>query len=112
MGNLTGSGVIANNNALDFKMLLKISGAAANTLGSLTQISSGVQGVQNHGLPFTITGTTQNPRFMPALGNELKSGLKDTFLGAVQGTPDQSGNQAPTKDLKKALGGIFGKKKP
>ena len=87
MGNLTGNGVIANNNALDFKMLLKLSGAAANTLGSLTQISSGVQ---SHGLPFTITGTTQNPKFLPSLGGDLKSGLKDTLLGTVQGKQGQN----------------------
>jgi AsmA protein len=114
IGNLTGNGVIASNNALNFKMLLKMSGAAVNTLGSLTQVSSGIQ---NHGLPFTITGTTSNPKFLPAFGDELKSGLKDTLLGTMQGNQGQPGipgqnDGQQTKDLKKALGGIFGKKKP
>jgi len=105
MGNLTGNGVIANNNALDFKMLLKLSGQAANTLGSLTQISSGVTGnAVSHGIPFTITGTTQNPRFMPSVGQEIKSGLKDTLLGTIQG------KQGQKPDLQNALGGLLGGK--
>src|SRR6266852_1665279 len=107
MGNLTGNGIIASNNALDFKMLLKLSGNAANTLGSLTQISSAVQ---SRGLPFTITGTTSNPKFLPALGNDLKSGLKDTLLGAVQGKQGQN-YQGQKPDLQNALGGLLGKKK-
>jgi len=112
MGNLSGNGVIANNNALDFKMLLKLSGAAANTLGSLTQVSSGLAGgVTKNGIPFTITGTTQNPKFLPSLGGDLKSGLKDTLLGAVNGKQGQNGNQQQTPDLKNALGGLLGKKK-
>ncbi|HYX52454.1 MAG TPA: AsmA family protein [Candidatus Limnocylindrales bacterium] len=109
IGNLTGNGVIGNNNSLDFKMLLKLSGQAGNTLGQLTNISSSV--IQSKGLPFLIEGTTQNPKFVPALGNDLKGGLKDTLLGAVggkQGTQN-SGQQKP--DLKGVLGGIFGKDK-
>jgi hypothetical protein len=110
MGNLTGNGVIASNNALDFKMLLKLSGQAANTLGSITNVSMGAAGPASHGIPFTITGTTQNPRFMPSLGADLKSGLKDTLLGTLQGKQGQNG-QGQKTDLQNAIGGLFGKKK-
>lgn len=109
IGNLTGNGVIGSNNALDFKMLLKVSGHAGNVLGQLTNISSST--LQSKGLPFLIQGTTQNPRFLPALGNDLKGGLKSTLLGAVggqQGTQD-SGQQK--QDLKGVLGGLLGKDK-
>jgi AsmA protein len=114
MGNLTGNGVIASNNALDFKMVLKLSGQAANTLGSLTQVAGGAAGgLASHGIPFTITGTTQNPKFLPSIGGDLKSGLKDTLLGRLQGKQGQTG-QTQKPDLQNALGGLLGgkKKKP
>jgi hypothetical protein len=114
MGNLTGNGVIASNNALDFKMVLKLSGQAANTLGSLTQVAGGAAGgLASHGIPFTITGTTQNPKFLPSIGGDLKSGLKDTLLGTLQGKQGQTG-QTQKPDLQNALGGLLGgkKKKP
>jgi AsmA protein len=114
MGNLTGNGVIASNNALDFKMLLKLSGQAANTLGSLTQVAGGAAGgLTSHGIPFTITGTTQNPKFLPSIGGDLKSGLEDTLLGTMQGKQGQDG-QGQKTDLQNAIGGLLGgkKKKP
>jgi AsmA protein len=118
MGNLTGNGVIASNNAVDFKMVLKLSGQAANTLGSLTQVAGGAAGgaaggLASHGIPFTITGTTQNPKFLPSIGGDLKSGLKDTLLGTLQGKQGQTG-QTQKPDLQNALGGLLGgkKKKP
>ena len=109
MGNLTGNGVIANNNALDFKMLLKALW----------------RGRQHAGQPHADILGRPEPR--PALhhyrnhaesqvpacaGQELKSGLKDTLLGSVQGKQGQTVIKPQTKDLKNALGGIFGKKKP
>lgn len=108
IGNLTGNGVIGSNNSLDFKMLMKLSGHAGNVLGQLTSISSST--IQSKGLPFLIQGTTQNPKFLPALGNDLKGGLKDTLLGAVGGQAKQDTGQQK-QDLKGVLGGIFGKDK-
>jgi AsmA protein len=106
IGSLTGNGVIGSNNSLDFKMLMKLSSSAGSMLGNLTSVSTALQ---NKGIPFLIQGTTQNPKFLPAIGNEVK-GLKETLLGAAQGS--QNGQQGQQKqDLKGVLGGILGKKK-
>jgi AsmA protein len=106
IGSLTGNGIIGSNNALDFKMLLKLSSASGSMLGNLTAVSTALQ---NKGVPFLIEGTTQNPKFLPALGNEVK-GLKQTLLGAAQSA--QSGQQGDQKqDLKGILGGFLNKKK-
>src|SRR5579859_579439 len=111
LGTVTGNGVISGNNALDFKMLVKLSGTANNLLGSLTGASASAQ---SKGLPFLIEGTTSNPVFRPALGGAVAGGLQDSLLGAVGGnkgnkTDAQGQQQKP--DLKDALGGLFGKKK-
>jgi len=109
LGTLTGNGVIAGDNSLDFKMLLKLSGGASNMLGSLTGLSGSAQ---SKGLPFLIEGKTSNPVFRPALGGAVAGGLQDSLLGAVggnKGKTDAQGQQKP--DLKDALGGLFGKKK-
>jgi AsmA protein len=111
LGTLTGNGVIAGDNSLDFKMLLKLSGGASNMLGSLTGLSASAQ---NSGLPFLIEGKTSNPVFRPALGGAVAGNLENSLLRAVNGnkgnnTDAQGQQQKP--DLKDALGGLFGKKK-
>ncbi|HEY1528734.1 MAG TPA: AsmA family protein [Candidatus Angelobacter sp.] len=110
LGTVTGNGVIAGDNSLDFKMLMKLSGSASNVLGSLTGLSASAQ---SKGLPFLITGKTSNPVFRPALGSAVTGNLQDSILGAVQGNKGNNANQQGQKpDLKDALGGLFKKKKP
>jgi hypothetical protein len=109
LGTVTGNGVIAGDNSLDFKMLMKLSGSASNVLGSLTGLSASAQ---SKGLPFLITGKTSNPVFRPALGSAVTGNLQDSILGAVQGNKGNNANQQGQKpDLKDALGGLFNKKK-
>jgi AsmA protein len=111
LGTLTGNGVIAGDNSLDFKMLLKLSGGASNMLGNLTGLSGSAQ---SKGLPFLIEGKTSNPVFRPALGGAVAGSLQDSLLGAVQGNKgktDAQGQQKQKPDLKDALGGLFNKKK-
>jgi hypothetical protein len=108
LGNLTGAGVIGANNSLDFKMLLKLTTGSGSLLGQLTNASAGGQ---TRGLPFLVQGTTQNPKFLPAVGDqikELKQGLKSSLLQTAQG---KDGKQPTKQDLKDALGGLFQKKK-
>lgn len=111
IGSLTGNGVIGANNSLDFKMLLKLASGSGSLLGQLTSVSAAVQ---NKGLPFMVQGTTANPRFLPALGNDIKNlqeNLKTTLLGAAQGKQsDQSKTQK--QDLKGVLDNLLKKKKP
>jgi AsmA protein len=109
MGNLTGNGVISSDNSLNFKMLLKLTGGAGNTLGSLT--GGLVGGAQSSGLPFLIEGKTTNPEFRPDLNSAVKSNLQNGLMQAIQGkNGNQQGQQKP--DLKGVLGGLLGKKKP
>ncbi|HKD81951.1 MAG TPA: AsmA family protein [Candidatus Angelobacter sp.] len=107
LGNLTGNGVIASNNALDFKMLLKLSGGASNLLGSLTGISASTQ---SRGLPFLIEGTTSNPVFRPALGDAVKGDLQNAVLQSLQGN-NGNNQQGQKPDLKGVLGGLLNNKK-
>jgi AsmA protein len=111
LGTLTGNGVSAGDNSLDFKMLLKLSGGASNMLGSLTGLSASAQ---NNGLPFLIQGKTSNPVFRPALGGAVAGNLENSLLHAVngnQGNKTDAQGQQQKPDLKDALGGLFGKKK-
>lgn len=106
MGALTGNGVIGSNNALDFKMLLKLSKTSGGLLANLAPVSTALQ---TKGVPFLIQGTTQNPRFLPAIGNQVK-GLKQSLLGTVTGNQNaQQGQQK--QDLKGILGGLLNNKK-
>lgn len=106
IGSLAGNGVIGSNNSLDFKMLMKLSKTSGGMLANISPVSTALQ---NKGVPFLIQGTTQNPKFLPAIGNQVQ-GLKQSLLGAVQGNQaNGQGQQKP--DLKGVLGGLLGKKK-
>jgi AsmA protein len=105
LGTLTGNGVIANDNALDFKMLLKLSSGANNMLGSLTGVS-----MQN-GLPFAIEGKTSNPVFRPVLGDSIKGGLQNAVMQSLQGNNGNNAQGQQKPDLKGVLGGLLNKKK-
>lgn len=108
LGIVTGNGVIAGDNSLDFKMLVKLSGAANNLLGSLTGASASAQ---SKGLPFLITGKTSNPVFRPALGGAVAGDLQNSLLQAVQGKGNKTDGQNQKPNLQDALGGLFNKKK-
>lgn len=97
LGTATGSGTIAANNALNYKLNVKLAPnsplAALATLGSI--------GRRGGTLPLTVTGTTANPIIIPDVGGMLNP------LGIGQ---QQQGDQQPG-GLGGVLGGIFGKKK-
>jgi AsmA protein len=107
LGTVTGNGVIASDNSLNFKMLLKLAGGAGNLLGSLTSVTGGSAG---SGLPFLIQGKTSSPEFRPAMGDAVKGNLQNGLMQAVQGKTGGQPGQKP--DVKGVLGGLFGKKKP
>ncbi len=75
LGTATGAGTVSPSNALDFKMV------ADN-------------------IPFTITGTTSDPKFMP----DVKGMASGLMKGALQG------NKLPTKNPLGGVSGMF--KKP
>lgn len=89
LGLVTGSGTISPQNALNYHMQAKPSGA----IGGLTQIA-GI-GNKNAAIPFFIQGTTSDPKFMP----DVKGMLNSQFKGQNPG------------DIVQGLSGLLGKKK-
>jgi AsmA protein len=91
IGALTGSGTIAPNGNLDFRMLAKLMGAAASGLSRVTSV-----GQPANGIPFRVQGTSANPVFVPDVGRAVSDLAKD---------PETA------KKALSALGGLFGGKK-
>jgi hypothetical protein len=89
-------------------MVANLSGAG----GAITQVASlpfGGDGKGNNGgIPFSITGTTSNPVFMPdvaGMAGGMAKGGAATMLGGGKAAGGAAGGAAG------ALGGLFGKKK-
>jgi AsmA protein len=104
LGTMQGNGTVSPQNMLDYKMTANFNGSV---VGGLTKMA----GVSGNGatVPFSITGTASNPKFMPdvkgMLGNQLGSQLKKNLGSQVPGGQNGQG-------VVDALGGLFGKKKP
>ncbi len=96
LGTVTGGGTIGTHNELNFKMLAQLQTTAGSPMGALTQVMGGGQ---SKGIPFRITGTTNNPVFVPdvagAVGSMVSGQAQQQGVGGVLGN----------------LGGLFGKKK-
>ncbi len=104
-GQLGGNGTIsAPSNALNFKMLatLSSSGGVVNVVGGLT----GQHGSGSQQIPFTIQGTTSDPKFVPDV-----KGMATSMVGSQVGNLlGGSKSQGQTGGIGGALGGMFGKK--
>lgn len=96
IGEITGGGTISPDGALNFKMRAALSG-----VGSV--LSAGMGG-KNGGIPFAITGTTSDPKFVPDVGGMVQ-GLVGSQVGSVLG------NNPGTNAVTNSLGGLLGKKK-
>lgn len=95
LGTVTGSGTVANNNSLNFKMNAKLANGGG-LVGGMTKIA-GLGQTSNKGIPFLIQGTTANPVFLPDVGGMMGQSVQ----APVQGVEGVGG----------ILGGFFGKKK-
>jgi AsmA protein len=98
LGVVTGAGTIAPSGALNFKMNANLSGGA---VAGVTQLA-GIGGGKSVGVPFSITGTTSNPSFMPDVGGMLSNQLGNQLKNAI---PGDNGSAI------EGLTGLFGKKK-
>jgi AsmA protein len=103
IGQLTGDGTIGSNSSLNMKMLATLSGnggVAGALSGLMGQASSATRKI-----PFTIVGTTSDPRFVPDVHGLVNSAMGSQFSGTGNATsPTQQG-------IGNVLGGLFGKKK-
>jgi AsmA protein len=96
IGSMTGAGAISANNALNFRMVARLSnggaGGVLSQLGGLNPLMRQTNGA----LPFLIQGTTSNPVFLPDVAGALTQG--------IPGPQNQGG-------LGGILGGLLGGKK-
>ena len=98
IGTVTGKGTVSTGGKLDCKMSAKLAGG----IGTVTSALTSLGGSKNsNGIPFTITGTTSNPIFLPDV-----AGVAGNMVKGVGGTPVKDASGAVG-----ALGGLFGKKK-
>jgi AsmA protein len=99
IGTVTGNGTVSSTGQLNFKMSAKLAG----TMGAMTSVMSLGAGKNSKsgGIPFTITGTTSNPVFLPDLGGMAGNVAKDAVKAPVSAAGAATG----------AIGGLFGKKK-
>jgi AsmA protein len=107
IGTITGSGTMNPQNALDYHMNAALNGAMVSGLSKMAGLSAA-----GTSIPFFITGTAADPRFMPdvkgmvngELGKQLGNQLGKQLGGNTQGA-------AGTQGVVDAIGGLFGKKK-
>jgi hypothetical protein len=131
LGTATGAGTVASSGALNYNVILKLtgllgggqagSGAAGvgGIAGSLMGMipNSGAAGAiggvatsaLRNGIPVAIGGTTSNPTFTPNLSGAVSSGAS-AFTSGNKSTPAQN-KQSPTDSLTNALGGLLNKKR-
>jgi len=103
IGVITGAGTVSPGGDLAFKMLANLQGGMA---GGLTQVA----GMGNSkGIPFSISGTTSNPHFVPDVAGVAGSMAQGALGQALKGT---SATGSPANAAAGALGGLLGKKKP
>ncbi|RXH57607.1 AsmA family protein [Granulicella sibirica] len=139
VGTATGAGSVSEGGALNYSMLLKLTGlvntspgsAPASNNGGVAGLVGGLAGfipggaagggglgsiggiagnVLKNGIPVDIAGTTSNPTFAPKIGSIATS----VGLGAAQGfIPGKKSGSSDGKvvgdPLKNALGGLLGK---
>jgi hypothetical protein len=128
LGTATGAGTVSAAGALNYNVILKLtgllgggSGGASAGLGGIAgslmgMIPSGgaagsvgglaVNALRN-GVPVAIGGTTSNPTFAPNLSGAMSSGAKGLVGGAQPGNTKQK----TTDSLTNALGGLLNRKR-
>ena len=85
LGVITGAGTINPTGALDFRMLADLQGGGA---GALAQRA----GRENaNGIPFSIQGTTSDPKFVPDVGSIAGSAARGAVQKAVSGETGAAG---------------------
>jgi AsmA protein len=137
VGTATGAGGVSAGGALNYNMVLKLTGLTGGSGGSNTQTSAGggaaglagalsgfipgggggaaagalgglAGGVLKAGIPVAIGGTTSNPTFAPNLAG-LASGVGANAAKGLLGGKGATGAKPAPNPLGNALGGLFGK---
>jgi AsmA protein len=99
IGVITGAGTVSPAGALNFKMEANLQGGMA---GGLTKTAA--LGGTAKGIPFSIEGTTSDPKFIPNMAGVATSVATSAIQGAVSGKVPGVGSAG-------SLGGLLGGKK-
>jgi AsmA protein len=114
LGTATGNGTVSAAKALNFHVVAKLAqtGATGMATTAISMIGGGIGGAAagalKNGIPVTITGTASSPIITPDMKGLTGKGLSPGSLnaGSLLG---KRGQQIPSKNLGKALGGLLGK---
>jgi AsmA protein len=99
IGTVTGNGTVSADGKLNYKMSAKLSGAMG-VISSPLSLAGGNKS-NGGGIPFSITGTTSNPVFLPdvaGMAGNMAKGVASAPVGVAKGATG-------------AIGGLFGKRK-
>ncbi len=105
IGQVTGSGTMSANNALNFHFVAQLSSGGSilgNSLGKSVSMAK---------LPFAVQGTASQPKIIPDVGGIVGgavTGLAGSLGGVTQGGVGNAG--AATQQLSKGLGSFLNKK--
>ena len=101
LGVITGAGTISPSGALNFAMRANLSGSA---IGGVTQIAGiGGKGASGTSIPFSVTGTTANPKITPDMKGVATSLAKSELTRQLGGAAATKG--IPTSSITGLLGG-------
>jgi AsmA protein len=103
IGVITGAGTVSPAGELAFRMLADLHGGVAGGLTQMAGMGS------SKGIPFSISGTTSNPHFVPDIAGVAGSMAQGAVGEALKG---KSATGSPANAAAGALGGLLGKKKP
>ncbi len=132
VGTATGAGAVSAGGALNYNMLLKLTGltggsggtsqaaTAGGTAGLVGALSGFIPGggatggaiggiagsAMKNGIPVAIGGTTSNPTFTPNMASLATSAAQGLLGGKTQGA---TGKKSTADPLSNALGGLLGK---
>jgi hypothetical protein len=122
LGTATGAGTVSAAGALNYQVVLKLTGLTGGGNGSagaggiagqlMAMIPSGgaagsigglASSALKNGIPVAIGGTTSNPTFTPNLGGLISNGANSL----TKGSQPTSKGQSTTDSLTNALGGLL-----
>jgi AsmA protein len=98
LASLSGGGTISPEGALNIKMVANLTGGAGSGVTQKAGLGGGKSG---NGIPFVISGTTANPKFLPDVKGMVGSSAQQAIGEKVNPKGDSS---------TKGLGGLFKKK--
>jgi hypothetical protein len=134
LGTATGAGTVAASGALNYQVVLKLTGIVGGGGGSSSQpagaggiagqlmgmipsgggAASSIGGLAGaalrNGIPVAIGGTTSNPTFAPNLSGLAKGGAASAAQGIIGGNKS-TGKKSTTDSLTDALGGLLNRHK-